>query len=211
MQERIATVSLGAVLALLLALTATSHRLPSGEDPSDSGTSISGILRHNYRTLAELTRDADVIARGRVTRTQASVIGGLPFMTITLEILDPVRGLAQRGQRIALTNTGGVLPRSVVKDGSTGRPHGRVIEASFEGVPVMRHGEEFLVFLRRDSNDIPYTVLGEYQGRFLVDSSGTIRYTGDPAALARPEFDVLRQVNGRSVTEVIVDVRSFAR
>jgi hypothetical protein len=102
--------------------------------------------------LTELSREAHVIARGRVTSTEAIWTGDWRSIetVVTLEIEAAIKGAVETTVRFR------------VPGGQVGR-YRRV----FLGAPVFPLGQRVVVFLGRRGSDLPY-VLGLSQGVFRV-------------------------------------------
>jgi hypothetical protein len=99
----------------------------------------------------------------------------------TAEVLDNVRGSAiKKGQQIVISQIGGKLATQAA-DGSSKE----VIVANAEHDPVMQIGDEELLFLNHDSATGKFFTTGGGQGRFKVQSNGTLSPVDVDSSLAR--------------------------
>jgi hypothetical protein len=111
---------------------------------------------------------------------QSAVPGVIPQDTgilhtdFTVEVLDNVRGAGlKKGDRIVVTQLGGTQ-----KDGTS---------ASAEHDPLMQVGDQEILFLRHDSHTGKFFTTGGGQGRFKVQSNGTLSAVDSHSQLARLE------------------------
>ncbi len=99
----------------------------------------------------------------------------------TAEVLDNVRGSAvKKGQQIVISQIGGKLATQAA-DGSSKE----VIVANAEHDPVMQIGDEEMLFLNQDSATGKFFTTGGGQGRFKVQSNGTLSPVDVHSSLAR--------------------------
>jgi hypothetical protein len=99
---------------------------------------------------------------------------GILHTDFTLEVLDNVRGGGlKKGDRIVVTQLGGTQ-----KDGTT---------AGAEHDPLLQVGDQEILFLRHDSRTGKYFTTGGGQGRFKVQSNGTLTAVDSHSPLARLE------------------------
>jgi hypothetical protein len=106
---------------------------------------------------------------------------GLLKTDYTAEVLDNVRGSAiKKGQHIVISQIGGKLATQAA-DGSSRE----VIVANAEHDPVMQIGDEEMLFLNQDSATGKFFTTGGGQGRFKVQSNGTLSPVDVHSSLAR--------------------------
>jgi len=99
---------------------------------------------------------------------------GILHTDFTVEVVDNVRGGGlNKGDRIVVTQLGGTQ-----KDGTT---------ASAEHDPLMQVGDQEILFLRHDSRTGKFFTTGGGQGRFKVQSNGTLTAVDSHSQLARIE------------------------
>ncbi len=99
----------------------------------------------------------------------------------TAEVLDSVRGAGiKKGQHIVVSQIGGKLA-SQGADGSSKD----VIVANVEHDPIMQVGDEEMLFLNQDSATGKFFTTGGGQGRFKVQSNGTLSAVDAHSNLAR--------------------------
>ncbi len=115
------------------------------------------------------------------TPAQAQLQNGILQTDYTAEVLDNVRGASvKKGQKIVISQIGGKLA-SVGADGVTRD----VVVANAEHDPVMQVGDEEMVFLNHDSATGKFFTTGGGQGRFKVQSNGTLSAVDAHSNLAR--------------------------
>ena len=99
----------------------------------------------------------------------------------TAEVLDSVRGAGiKKGQHIVVSQIGGKLA-SQGADGSSKD----VIVANVEHDPIMQVGDEEMLFLNQDSATGKFFTTGGGQGRFKVQSNGTLSPIDVHSSVAR--------------------------
>ncbi len=99
----------------------------------------------------------------------------------TAEVLDSVRGAGiKKGQHIVISQIGGKLA-SKGADGSAKD----VVVANVEHDPIMQVGDEEMLFLNQDSATGKFFTTGGGQGRFKVQSNGTLSAVDAHSNLAR--------------------------
>jgi hypothetical protein len=150
--------------------------------------------------LKELSREAHLIARGRVTNTQSIWTGDWRSIetVVTLEIEAALKGAGQATVQFR------------VPGGQVGR-YRRI----FLGAPVFPVGQRVVVFLGRRGTDLPY-VLGLSQGVFRVVSAADGWVVSPPALLSMGPLPqaITRGDPGRRVVPLEVfeqQVRTLAR
>lgn len=161
-------------------------------------------------------RNTDLIVIAKVVDSEAfqSAVGSLelPQTMLTLEIEESLRGHAQVGERIFVAEVGGVHqpriyePVEPTADNPFGKPpvdggeegvdytRGGPVESGFRGVPVMKTGERYLLFLYEYEGPDPegtYTVVqGAFQGKMRVADNGMLEFTGSQDLLPVEAVDV---------------------
>jgi hypothetical protein len=104
---------------------------------------------------------------------------GIVKTDYTAEALDNVRGSAiKKGQHIVVSQIGGKLAS---QDGSSKD----VLVVNAEHDPVMQVGDEEMLFLNQDSATGKFFTTGGGQGRFKVQSNGTLSPVDVHSSLAR--------------------------
>jgi hypothetical protein len=115
------------------------------------------------------------------TQAKGLVQNGILQTDYTAEVLDNVRGPGiKKGQQIVISQIGGKLA-SQGADGSVKE----IVVANAEHDPVMQVGDEEMLFLNQDSANGKFFTTGGGQGRFKVQSNGTISAVDAHSNLAR--------------------------
>lgn len=172
-------------------------------------TEVRGELAESYQTVDALSQKAVVIVRAKVLASAPKTYGQVPFTVATVRIEQVLKGSLSVGQDIDLLQTGGILPLRTPRGTSSPSPV-QPQEAAFEGIRVVQPLEEYILFLRPYVGPVTpsaYVVLGEYQGKFKIDGSGIVRFTGSADQLAKPEFATQRAVNGRTTSNVVTEIQ----
>lgn len=165
------------------------------------------MLTHRYGSLEALTSASGVIVVGEIVDTVPRQYGRLPFSEATVRVTDVVAGQHQVGELLRVVETGGVF-WGRAKDGTPASAGAQ--EVDFEGVPVMRPGERYLLFLLSYDGPVAahsYVVTGEYQGKFRIGTHGAIEFSGDLGHLAESRFALTRTLVGREATRVVASLR----
>jgi hypothetical protein len=106
---------------------------------------------------------------------------GILKTDFTVEVLDNVRGTSlKKGQHITVSQIGGKL----AAQGADGKPT-TVTVANAEHDPIMQVGDEELLFLNQDSASGKFFTTGGGQGRFKVQTNGTLSPVDVHSSLAR--------------------------
>lgn len=212
---------LGALGAVTLALAAGGASLLGGR----SGPEMHAMYLTDgpvYATLDELTRDSAVVVHARaVTMGRTYVVpfdppqtvadpppqgprrsppppaegptnqpaeAGLLFTEITVEVMEILRGQGVRaGQRLTVTQLGGVDRR------------GRPVVAEHD--PLMKAGDQEILFLKHDPASDRFFATGGGQGRFRITQNDTVE------AVDR-ESPAGRMNHGRTVAALKAAVRA---
>jgi hypothetical protein len=114
-------------------------------------SSVSQASTLRAMSTEELVRDSSAIAVGRVISTQAIRRGGRITTLATFEVRSPVKGL-DKGQRIFIRVPGGATDEWAQR---------------VEGAPVMRDGDDCVVFLE-SGGPSTYQVVGLEQGKLDI-------------------------------------------
>lgn len=201
-----------AVLALVTVVAAgTDYGTPqSGADGARTASvSLSGVMLRNYASVPELTAGAELIVVGRVSTTRSLTHGPLPFTLVGIEVEETLVDRSRSaGNFVNVLQTGGVMPPPKRQ-----QPDYRPEIASFEGVPVPKIGERYVLFLRRYVGAVApdaYIALGEFQGKLLVDDRNRISFPGDVRNLSDPKHAVQAGSLGRALAEVTREIRIHA-
>jgi len=168
-----------------------------------------GQLAANFETLAQLAAAAAHIVVVRVDVSESRPYKDVPFTVATVSVLRSLKGEAVTGGQLTVVEMGGQFAgRSKVDPGQRGTP----VEVGFEGVPVMRPQQQYLLFLGGPAHVGPvlegaYSVLGLVQGKMRVDSAGVLRFSGNPSSLDDAEFQVPQALSGRTLQAVEAEIR----
>jgi hypothetical protein len=171
---------------------------------------MEGQLAEEYADIPALSRAASHVVVARVTGAVPKPWANLPFTEITLLVEEVVKWEGEASGTVRVVETGGALPLGPVK----GTPRPGVIgatEVGFMGVPVMRSGERYLLFLGAYDGPIAegsLRVLGVVQGKLKLDGNGVVRFNGDPTDLQSPVFAAAAAADGRPVADVIGEVKT---
>lgn len=161
-------------------------------------------LAMNYRSLAELSRDSTLIVVGTAIDTTHAVHIDVPVTLVRFSVETTVTGNGPNVTELMVVEAGGPMLGPNKSDGQPGEPR----EIAFSGVPVMRTGERWLLFLQpyqRPIIDDGFGIVGGIQGKFpIVD--GVIAFSALPDRLDADDLAVVQDQAGRAVDAVIADV-----
>jgi hypothetical protein len=96
---------------------------------------------------------------------------GLLHTDFTVEVVDSVRGSLKKGERITVTQLGGT------------EDNGAVINTEHDA--LMQVGAQEVMFLKKDAQSGKFFTTGGGQGRFTVQSNGTLSPVDAHSAIAR--------------------------
>jgi len=114
---------------------------------------------------------------------------------------------------VTVVELGGIhAGRSKEVPGAVGEPR----EVSVAGVPVMKEGEQWLLFLvGPNSSGVvsdAYWVCSAFQGKLRLGRDGHLQFTGAPGSLTGDEqFAVPAALAGKRVDEAILEVEGSLR
>jgi hypothetical protein len=154
-----------------------------------------------------------VIVTVRIESIEFVAFDEVPFTVSTAVVEVSSKGSLALGERITVVETGGVFAgRSKIEPGARGEP----VEAGWEGVPVMKPGERYLLFLHGPAHVGPvpssaYSVKGVVQGKIRIGKDGRLQFTGRAESLDEPIFAVPRALVGRPYSDVRAEVEAIIR
>ncbi len=166
-------------------------------------------LARDFSSIAAISRNSANVVVGSVVRREDEPYQNVPFSIATIQIEQVIHGGLETGAQISVVETGGVFAgRSKTEPGATGRP----VEAGLEGIPVMKPGERWLLFLDAPARIGPvqsgaYGIVGAFQGKLLIGSDDRIAFTGNHDALSHQLFAIAAEARGHTPQWVIGEVR----
>lgn len=169
---------------------------------------MKAILAVNYQSVAGLTRAAQLIVFARASFTEDVQYGQLPFAVTTLEVLDVLKSNRAAPGRLRVLELGGRLQPGPVKGGDGAMRESRTV--SLEGVPVMKPGAEYVLFLEPYVGSVTsdaWVALGQFQGTFEI-VRGEVTYGGDRRLLSEAEFATQREFDAHSLTALRDEVHT---
>ena len=114
---------------------------------------LSASWVYNYSDLEEMTKDSDMIALVREDKLlETYEEGGLPFSEYQMQVIEPILGVNQN-EEITILMTGGEVEDYILE---------------VEDDPLIRDGEEFLVFCKQNK-DGTFRVVSGPQGRMVYE------------------------------------------
>jgi hypothetical protein len=175
--------------------------------------SLLGELAEDFQSLDSITRSAHAIVSIQVESISYQSFDEFPYTVATAIVGETWKGTFQPGDRITVVEVGGVFAgRSKVEPGARGEPR----EVGVEGVPVMKPGERYLLFLHGPAHVGPvpssaYSVKGVVQGKIRIGKDGRLQFTGRAESLDEPIFAVPRALVGRPYSDVRAEVEAIIR
>lgn len=167
-------------ISIIIALLATvgfyykNSRMQYSNNGNIKKIYASGFLSETFEFLKDLKNSASEIVEIEVKDGHTIVEHDTPFTISTVNIISNLKGNLTEGNEIQIVETGGLFTPSGSnpKDDTT-----QVYDYQFEGVPVMRPGEKYILFLKKFKNPQyhnTYVPLGVYQGKFKIKSNNLV-------------------------------------
>ena len=168
--------------------------------PSVSGANYDWAVL--YSNVAQLTRAAEIVVRGRVTdvsyldETLDSALS--TYTKVTLEVTESLKGGVAKGAALTFIEIGGMTTQAAI-DESRGTASNRSdkntkVQVLFEGAPLPKVGEDVVYFAKRDVigqiRGSYFAPLGAFQGKFTITGGVAMRYV--PDSIASNTFGPLR-------------------
>jgi len=204
---RLIAALLGALIIAGMLWTGSSLRLFDGNTVNlfQSPAEPERIIAHatygkRYTSLSQLLEESTSVVSGRIVQDSNSHLegDGVAFTEAVLKVDHVLLGTdIVQAQEIVISQTGGFEPRI-----------GKIVELELE--PLMRVGEEYLLFVRPQGPRNPgkWVVTGGYAGRFKIQNGNAYRPTpDDPLAQARETLS--RDWNGNSVQALESAIRNI--
>jgi hypothetical protein len=127
-------------------------------------------LEYEYKSLKELKKHSEIIAKVEVLNTKTIEYEDLPFTISQVKILDKKKGPIKKNEILQIIETGGVYS----PEGKNGLVMDSV-EYQLNGVSVLQKGEVQFLLLKKfegpQVNEKTYIPLGAYQGKFKVKNN----------------------------------------
>lgn len=188
-----------------------SYRQAAEEPYPSEMASVSGELNYSFSSVEEMAHVAPVIAVVAIANSEYTTFRELPFTMTSAVVKEALKGPHEPGETITIVETGGMhAGRSKEVPGETGE----IREVGFAGVPVMKPGEFYLVFLDGPVAEAvgafpegSYAVQSAFQGKVRVGSGGDLQFTGaHPAEDDLPLFAVPLSLEGRPLDDVRAEI-----
>lgn len=129
---------------------------------------ISGSLAEDFKNLKELKKNSSVIIEVTVKESSQTTFGDVIFTISDIEVDNSLKGKYKRGEVLRLLETGGITA-----DGD---------ELAFDGIPVVKPGEKYILFLEEYEGPITenaYVPLAVYQGKFKITGNKVVQQAPD--------------------------------
>lgn len=158
-----------AVGFIVVAIAGVSVVGQNARTPTLSQRTISLSIAKEYKTLAELRRDADVVALVSVqgVPSPSNRLGNIPTVDVQLRVEKVFAGVAQVGDAITLVQIGD--------------PSGQ-IKVTEPIPPILRNGKRYVVYLNRQFPDQPQMILTGQAGVFEAGTGAEFHRLGDASA-----------------------------
>ena len=134
-----------------------------------------GMYDHLFKSVEDLYKGSDLVAEVKITGQEN--VEGITVSSVetrsTAEIKQVLKG-SDDLKSVVITESGGIGDMSKVATEKPGLdaqvPHSK-IEITREGVPVMKKGHTYIVFLKKLKDQDGYIVSGSVQGKVRIDES----------------------------------------
>ncbi len=149
--------------------------------------------------------------RTEVKSSESTVYEGVAFTISTVRVHETLKG--DPAKTISVFETGGPTPPHAPMGALAPGASPETREVRFEGIPTMRSGEQYLLFLTGPRSGViasnVYTAINEVQGKLFIDENDIIRFKGDPTTLTESFFGVQLATNGQPVSGVVKQIRTL--
>jgi len=170
-----------------------------------------GQFERSYDTLPSLVSAATTIVTGDVERSESLVYEGVAFTISTIRVAQTLKGAPPATIRVF--ETGGPTPPHEARGPQVPGAVAETRDMRFEGIPTMKSGEQYLLFLTGPRSGIVasdvYLAINEVQGKFFIDLAGVIRFKGEPTRQTEPMFGVQRATNGQLASSFLAQIRTL--
>lgn len=153
--------------------------------------SYGAAMVDNYENIEELTIDSQIVVKGIIESNEYVMYDGVIFTISELLIHETISTDGQsfnNGDKIKVLQTGGIYEQVDVgadekeftteEDKAAFKEHeGKKFEFTLEEVPVLKEDTETILFLQQYIGPLGeglYVSIGDYQGRFIVESDNYI-------------------------------------
>jgi hypothetical protein len=155
-----------------------------------------------YTSVDQLTKAADLVVRGEVTRVSYVDFNTSVHTIVTFRVSRCLKGDVAEGDEITIAEVGGVTSMATINGDKFGRPTEpdakTMVRVQLEGAPLTEAGEECLYFLDRGSIGVVpgvyYVPLGAFQGRFKIEDAVAERFV--PVDWQDGKYTALRMGEG---------------
>lgn len=154
---------------IVVAIAGVSFAGQNAHKPTPSQRTISLSIAKEYKTLAELRRDADVVALVSVmgVPSPSNRLGNIPTVDVQLRVEKVFAGVAKIGDAITLVQIGDPSGQILVTDPIP---------------PILQIGKRYVVYLNRQFPDQPQMMLTGQAGVFETDTGAEFHRLGDASA-----------------------------
>ncbi len=158
-----------AVGIIVVAIAGISASSQNAHRPTPSQRTISLSIAKEYKTLAELRRDADVVTLVSVegVPSTSNRLGNIPTVDVQLRVEKVFAGVARIGDAITLVQIGD--------------PSGQIMVAD-PIPPILQNGKRYVVYLNRQFPDQPQMILTGQAGVFEAGTGAEFHRLGDVSA-----------------------------
>lgn len=166
---RLAQIKLGlVVLAAVFIVVGVSVARQGAGTPAPSKHVISLSIAKEYKTLAELQRDADVVALVSVKGepSPSKRLPNVPTVDVRLRVEQVFAGRAQAGDTITLVQYGDLSGQITVED----------------AIPILQDGKHYVVYLNRQFPDQSQMFITGQAGVFEAGAGAEFHRLGDVSA-----------------------------
>jgi hypothetical protein len=133
----------------------------------------------SYASVEELYKEADLVARVKVTNHNFQQEGGLVHTVSQVQLLKVYKGDASL-KTVKVYEMGGQvdptklnLPEKEFDQGQE-RAAQKIVEDTLEGSPTMRSGNHYILFLKKFPGQDFYNVVGSVQGKIKMDQNNQL-------------------------------------
>lgn len=216
------------ILLILIISTHKANTLGLDSEPSESSElyklNTSADMALNLDSVEKISNKASVMVKGQVTDTKTLTINNNDtpqvITLVKIAVKYDYKGAIQEGQEIQFVQHGGIvkvkdleIPPKDFDNENTPNPES-LVNCTFNDVEVSKIGDEILFFgvpilddfYNLNLSEIYYITVGDYQGRFDLDTTQNTYIRQEPTSLKNAMKDGKLKAKGNVPIKEIISI-----
>lgn len=189
--KKITATAIASIMGLSLLMTGCSKKT-SMEDYEK--VFMSASWSYGYGSIEEMTKASDIVAIIKVTGAESKPDSGILYTTYTAQVKQLVCGNDEKEIKVYMT-------------GGVDDTEKKIYE--FHDDPLMKIGDEFLIFARKNSNGT-YTILTGSQGRYSVKDNCVYPLNDRTVTVKSAKEKSKITTNGENIEDFVEFVKSYS-